>query len=200
MNNSKTSGLQDSGMVAGVFDVERLMAAATAQPAQREALLALMDKVCVTALREFEGARAAWGGGQPQQAAALVHALRGSIGTLGASIFAATSRELEAAVLEGAAAEALFDRAQRDLQASVDTALAWLARQPRLNVAPVATDSGAIARWKALLAERDIDAVTLYPQVRPALAALGPARTFAIDQAMARLDFAAALHLLGEQP
>lgn len=202
MTNNTTSGLQGGQQVfiAGVFDVERLMAAAAAQPAQREALLALMDKVCQAALREMDGALAAWRAGQPDQAAVLIHSLRGSIGTLGASLFAATSRELESAVKQGRATPALFERAQQELQASVQAAQAWLAAQPRLPRADSVADSGAVARWKTLLAERNIDAVTQYPQIRPALAALGPARATAIDHAMARLDFAGALHALGEQP
>lgn len=201
MTNSTAGGLpeHDRFFVPGVFDVARLMAAAATQPAQCEALLALMEKVCSVAPRDMDGAWAAWREGQPQQAAALIHALRGSIGTLGASLFAATSRELEAALRDGTASEQLFAAAQRQLQASVEAALAWLARQPRQPLAGTVAAGAELARWKTLLAERDLDAVTLYPRVRPALAPLGEARA-AIDQAMARLDFAAVLHLLGEQP
>lgn len=202
MTNNSTSGLQEGRQVfiAGVFDVERLMAAAAAQPAQRAALLALMDKVCRAAPDEWEEAVAAWRAGQPEQAAARIHSLRGSIGTLGASIFSATSRELEAALREGRATPALFERARQELHAAVAAAQAWLAGQPRQPVTGSVADSAALVRWKRLLAERNIDAVTEYPQVRAALAALGPARAAAIDQAMARLDFAGALHALGEQP
>lgn len=203
MTTNMTSGVQESrqGFIPGVFDVERLMVAAAAQPAQRDALLALMDKVCSAAPRELEGAWNAWREGQRQQSAALIHSLRGSIGTLGASIFSATSRELEAAVKDGLATAQLFHRAQGEMQETVDAALAWLARQPRLQPAGMdSTDSGALARWRGLLAEHNIDAVAQYRQVRPALAALGQARAADIDDAMARLDFAAVLHLLGEQP
>jgi two-component system, sensor histidine kinase and response regulator len=207
MTTSITSGVQESrqGFIPGVFDVERLMVAAAAQPAQRDALLALIGTVCGTAPRDLERAWSAWREGQRQQSATLIHSLRGSIGTLGAGIFSATSRELEAAVKEGLAAGHLFQRAQAELQATVDAALAWQARQPRLP--PAGMDSadsvergGALARWRALLAEHNIDAVAQYRQVRPALAALGQARVADIDDAMARLDFAAALQLLGELP
>jgi len=201
MTNSTAgdSPARDPGFVAGVFDVARLMAAAASQPVQREALLALMDKVCRVAPRDMDAARAAWREGEPRQAAALIHSLRGSIGTLGASIFSTTSRELEAALMAGTAGEQLFDAARRELQVSVDAALAWLARQPRLPVAGSVADDAALARWKALVAGRDIDAVAAYPQVRSALARLGPARAAAIEQAMARLDFSAVLSALGEQ-
>ncbi len=202
MTTGTTDGGQDRAreFIAGVFDVGRLMAAAAAHPVQREALLVLMDKVCSVAPRELDGALQAWREGRAAQAAALLHTLRGSIGTLGASAFAATSRELELAVKAGAADEQLFLRARRELQASVDAALAWLARQPRREAPPPAADVPAVAHWKALLAARDIDAATHYPQLRPALAALGPARAAAIDQAMARLDFAAVLDVLGDLP
>lgn len=203
MTTSTTSGMQESGQgfIPGVFDVERLMQTAATQPVQREALLALMDKVCSVARRDMEGAWHAWREGQPQQSAAMIHSLRGSIGALGASIFSATSRELEAAVRNGEATELQFNRAQGELQAAVDAALAWLARQPRQESDAVA-DSGAaaLARWKDMLAEHNIDAVALYRQVRPSLASLGQASAGAIDEAMARLDFATVLHLLGEQP
>lgn len=202
MTNSTAGGRpeKDPGFVAGVFDVARLMDAAASQPAQLEALLVLMEKVCRVAPRDMDGAWAAWREGQPAQAAALIHSLRGSIGTLGASIFTATSRELEIAIRTGAANEQRFAAARSELQASVDAAQSWLARQPRLSMAGTVADGAALARWKALVAGRDIDAVTEYPQVRTALASLGPARAAAIEQAMARLDFSAVLSALEGQP
>ncbi|MBY0238802.1 MAG: Hpt domain-containing protein [Burkholderiaceae bacterium] len=186
--------------VAGVFDVARLMTAAASQPVQREALLALMDKVCGVAPRELDDAWAAWRAGRAAQAVSMIHSLRGSIGTLGASVFTATARELEAAIKAGAATDRLFGAARRELQASVDAAQAWLACQPRLASAAPVADGAALARWKTLVAGRDIDAVTDYPHMRSALASLGPARAAAIDQAMARLDFPAVLSALGELP
>jgi HPt (histidine-containing phosphotransfer) domain-containing protein len=202
MTNSTTGGgpEKDTGFVAGVFDVARLMDAASSQPVQLEALLVLMEKVCRVAPRDMEGAWVAWREGRPGQAAELIHSLRGSIGTLGASIFTATSRELEIAIKTGTASEQRFEAARRELQASVEAAQAWLARQPRLSMAGMVADGAALARWKALVVGRDIDAVTEYPQVRSALASLGPARAAAIEQAMARLDFSAVLTALGEQP
>ncbi|WP_170305889.1 Hpt domain-containing protein [Pseudoduganella ginsengisoli] len=205
MTIGTTSGLQENGQgfIRGVFDVERLMAAAAAQPVQREALLALMDKVCSVAARDLEAAWVAWREGQLSESAARIHSLRGTIGTLGATVFSDTSRVLEAAVKDGRATQPQFDQARQQLLASVDAALAWLARQPRAQGAGhagIALDSSALQEWKTLLAERNIDAVAQYQQMKPALAKLGQTRAAAIDVAMARLDFAAVLHVLGEQP
>jgi HPt (histidine-containing phosphotransfer) domain-containing protein len=197
-----TSGLQDN-RGPGVFDVGRLMAASAASAGQREALLTLMDRVCGMALHDLDAAWSACREGRAAQGAAAIHALRGSIGTLGATVFAATSRELEAAVRNGQPAEALYERARRELQATVAAATAWLADQPRQPAPDAALDRSALARWKSLLAAQDIDAVALYRQVKPGLAVLaglGPAGAATIEQAMGRLDFAAVLAVLEELP
>lgn len=205
MTMGTTSGVQESGQgfVPGVFDVARLMAAAVAQPALHEALLALMDRVCSVAVHDLEAAWTVWREGRLSESGALIHTLRGSIGTLGATVFSDTSRVLEAAVLEGRATQALFDRARSELQVSIDAAQAWLARQPRAQAAGAGNslaDDSTLRRWKTLLAERDIDAVAQYHHVKPVLAGLGQARAAAIDAAMAQLDFAAVLHVLGDHP
>lgn len=196
-----TGGLQDNQQefIPGIFDVGRLMDAAAAHPGQREALLAVMDKLCRQALSDLDCALHLWRGAQAAQAAAAVHALRGSVGTLGATVFAATARELEAALKDGQPADALWARARQQLQASVDAAAAWLAPQPRLAATAEAPSHEALARWQALLAAQDIDAVTLYRQMKPGLAALPglePSGAAAIEHAMGRLDFTAVLAVL----
>lgn len=185
--------------IPNVFDVSRLLSART-PPRQREALLALLERLSGQACADLAAAREACRLGQYQEAAAALHALRGSIGTLGANHFAATSRELEAAVKGGRRelAEALFPRAGAELAEVAGAVRAWLDKQARaVPAAPVPDDLQlAMKIWKNLLSENNIDAVAQYHQLKDSLGAFDTTQRRAIQEAMARLDFPAVLAIL----
>ncbi|SFU98897.1 Hpt domain-containing protein [Pseudoduganella namucuonensis] len=184
--------------IPNVFDVSRLLSP-NSPPRQREALLALLERLGEQAGADLEAAREACRLGQYREAAAALHALRGSIGTLGANTFAATSRELEAAVKAGQRelAETLFPRAGAELAEVAGAVRAWLDRQAR-TAAPAPDDLElAMKKWKKLLSENNIDAVAQYHQLKNSLGILDTTRRNAIQEAMARLDFPAVLTILG---
>ncbi|WEF34402.1 PAS domain S-box protein [Pseudoduganella chitinolytica] len=190
---------------ATAFNVERLAALSAADAGQRQALVGLVERMAREAPAELARARAAWQEGDARAAASVLHALRGSVGSLGARDFAQASLQLEGALRDGreAVAVALFEDVARELNATTVAARAWLASQAPEVVEPEpAGEDQALAppgwaHWLALLAERDLDAVTQYETLRGWLARqLAPAQGAAVAAAMAALDFDAVLAAL----
>ncbi|WP_165390953.1 hybrid sensor histidine kinase/response regulator [Pseudoduganella lutea] len=172
------------------FDVDRLAALSARNPAQLQALVALVARMAREAPAELARARGAWQDGDGHGAARLLHALRGSVGSLGARTFASVTVELEGALREDRHEDAarLFDIAARELDATTDAARNWLAAQQQPEVPAAQPDD--VRRWIGLLRERDLDAATVYETLRGALAAqLDGAQQAAVAAAMAALDF-----------
>ncbi|GGB99837.1 PAS domain S-box protein [Pseudoduganella buxea] len=190
---------------AGSFNVDRLAALSAADSSQRQALVTLVERMAREAPAELTRARQAWQDGDGRAAAAVLHALRGAVGSLGARDFAAASLRLEMALREERAVEcaALFDEVVRELGATTAAARRWLAAQPAAAAMPA--PAGALPgeppaqwqRWLTLLTERDLDAVTLYEELRGwLLPQLAPAPLAAVTAGMAALDFDAVLAAL----
>ncbi|MDC8759150.1 CHASE domain-containing protein [Janthinobacterium fluminis] len=189
----------------GVFDPGQLLKYSNDNPALRATLCDLIRNMSVRAPLDTAAARAAWQDGRAAEAAHKLHGLRGSVGTLGAQRFAAAVLALETA-LRGASSgreAALFDAAQREIEATAAAARAWLAAQNALppadgeDDADAALDGARIEQWKALLAGQDLDACEGYAALRPALRRqLAADELAALDGAMERLDFKTALVLL----
>ncbi|WBS00361.1 PAS domain S-box protein [Pseudoduganella sp. SL102] len=179
------------------FDVERLAALSARNPAQMQSLVALVARMAREAPAELARARECWEDGDGGAAARILHALRGSVGSLGARTFAAITVELEAALREGRQDDAarLFEGAGRELGGTTASARDWLAGHRQAEVpAPAPED---VRRWITLLRERDLDASTVYETLRGALAEqLDSDGLAAIAAAMAALDFDRVLALL----
>ncbi|HEX8602622.1 MAG TPA: Hpt domain-containing protein, partial [Pseudoduganella sp.] len=168
-------------------------------PARLHALVALVARMAGEAPAELARARAAWIDADGTAAARMLHALRGSVGSLGARTFAGVTIELEAALREGRQDDAarLFGTAGRELDATTAAARRWLASQQGMAVP--ATQPEDLRRWVDLLRERDLDAVNLYETLRGPLAArLDAAQAAAVAAAMAALDFDGVLAMLPE--
>ncbi|WUR16193.1 PAS domain S-box protein [[Empedobacter] haloabium] len=189
---------------AATFNVDRLAALSAADAGQRQALVGLVERMAREAPAELGRARAVWQEGDAKTAASVLHALRGSVGSLGARDFAQVSLRLEGALRDGreAVATVLFEDVARELNATTAAARAWLATQAPAAPAPQGEhDADGMpagwAHWLALLAQRDLDAVTEYETLRGWLAGqLAPEQGAALAAAMAALDFDAVLAAL----
>jgi PAS domain S-box-containing protein len=184
----------------GVFDVQQLLHFGNDDPNHLLALLGLIRDVCGAAQGRFDSALTAWRAGDAGEAKRTLHSLRGSIGTLGARRFAASTLALEKAVQHGEGdIDAMFDQAATELTATLAALNAWLASQQGSGVPALAPgeSDGELARWQRQLAESNLAACDSYARVRPALAMrLDPARLAALDRAIEKLDFAGARQLL----
>ncbi|WP_338762432.1 PAS domain S-box protein [Massilia sp. METH4] len=191
------AAVQPEAPPARRFDVDRLAALSARNPAQLQSLVALVARMAGEAPAELARARHAWQGGDPAAAGKVLHALRGSVGSLGARTFAGVTVELEAALRDGREGDAarLFDTAGRELEATTEAARRWLAGQRQPEVPEAAPED--VRRWIALLRERDLDAATVYETLRGSLAArLDKEQQAAVAAGMAALDFDGVLAVL----
>lgn len=172
------------------FDVGRLAALSARDPAQLQALVRLVARMAREAPAELGRSHAMWRDGDGVGAGRILHALRGSVGSLGARTFAGVTVELEAALRESRQGDAarLFDTAMRELDATTAAARSWLAANEQPEVPAARPDD--VRRWIGLLRERDLDAASVYETLRPTLAAhLDTALQATVAGAMATLDF-----------
>ncbi|MBY0573285.1 MAG: response regulator [Undibacterium sp.] len=105
----------------------------------RNAFLGLIRNMVAAAMPQFEEGRLAWQEGRGQEAAQVIHRMRGALGTLGSDAFVEAAQQLEAAILETvnhatptkqvdqqALVEALFKKTKFVLQAAIEQAQQWL--------------------------------------------------------------------------
>ncbi len=114
---------------AAAFDPAMLNTIAAFDRVQFHTVCALVRQMVEAGLAPLEQARHTWQSGAPEQAARVVHGLRGSLGTLGARAFARESHRLEAALLGAAPEQAgvLFELALAEMARTIAQADAWLA-------------------------------------------------------------------------
>jgi CheY-like chemotaxis protein/HPt (histidine-containing phosphotransfer) domain-containing protein len=185
-----------------VFDVGPLLNAGKDDQDYVDTLIALIRKIVSNGLGPIAEAQLAWQEGRHGDAARSFHTLRGSLGYFGAQRFAATALQIELAIHDNdrARVDALFPRVEDDLQATLAAAQRWLAREGRPTSnrpAPADIEPAQLEELCALLQQQNLDACQHYERMRPALLAeLGSDGLIALDVAMDRLDFHAALALV----
>ncbi|CUI09031.1 response regulator [Massilia antarctica] len=108
-----------------------LIEIARGNPEHLAAVANLVRRVAGEGHQQFDQARVHWDAGRDLEAAMVLHALRGGIGSVGAKRFAAAALELEQSLKGEPAGDtaALFLSAARELDAAVDAAREWLAQQ-----------------------------------------------------------------------
>lgn len=111
-----------------VFDIEPLCAVAEGDAHYRQMLARMVSRTLDNGLTQLDEARDAWLEGRPDEAARMLHAMRGSLGTLGARRFAAISQKIEAAIRnqDNQQAGELFVQAHEVLKQALVAARAWL--------------------------------------------------------------------------
>ncbi|WP_229505936.1 response regulator [Massilia genomosp. 1] len=104
---------------------------AKGNPEHLAAVANLVRRVVGEGHQQFDQARVHWDAGRDEEAAKVLHMLRGGIGSVGAKRFAAASLELEQSLRGEPAGDtaALFLQAARELDAAVEAGRAWLAQQ-----------------------------------------------------------------------
>ena len=123
---------------AKVFDPDKLLEMSKDNPALRNALTSLIRNVVERAPRQFHDARLAWEDGRVEEAARLLHTMRGTIGTMGAPRFAEMARELESAIQASQESQGakMFDATQLALNETIAAAAAFLEAEAQ----PVSND------------------------------------------------------------
>ncbi|MET1080471.1 MAG: CHASE domain-containing protein [Pseudomonas sp.] len=185
-----------------VFDIEPLLSLGTDAPAYLDSLIAMVKRTVANGRSPVTDVQRAWQEGRPNDAAGLLHTLRGSLGTFGAKPFAATTLLLERAICENDAArvDALFPVLTQDLDATLAAAGRWLTRHAAQQAGAhqsLACDLTQLPELYALLQQQDLAACQLYNHMRSSLfAELGSDDRSALELAMEQLDFQAAIAVI----
>lgn len=184
-----------------VFDTEQLNRLTTGDASYREAIVTLLRKMIDKGTTDLNSARAAWREGRENDAARVLHTMRGSIGSIGAKRFADVALGLENAIRDSEveSVEPLFDTAIRELESAIEAASQWVAQHanPPGQITEGRLVTPALAQLQVLLSDQDMAAFELYADLRTALAERLPEQDMRIlDRAIDRLDFKAAYHCL----
>jgi two-component system sensor histidine kinase/response regulator len=184
----------------GQFDIAPLFD--QLQGPQRQVLVDVVRRQVAQLPAEQDAVELACATGDAAAAGAILHRLRGALGSLGADNFVAASRALEALLKAGdwPAVPAALERVSRELGLVRDDAVAWLAGQTAQAPPAASLPASDLLRFEELLAQRNMDACTLLAQLRDGLGVqFGDAFVARIDQHMDQLDFAGALQVLRER-
>lgn len=171
-------------------------------PAFLTTLATLLRKVIDAGLQPINDAQVAWEQGKGREAASILHGLRGNLGTLGASRFAATTQKIEDAIRgeENDIVVKLLEEARPELLATIAAANDWLQQHGEIeSIESVATalDVTELQRLCTQLEQQNLDALDLYAALKPSLQTNSAGfDAFAMSSAMENLDFATARQMI----
>jgi CheY-like chemotaxis protein len=190
-----------------VFAPEVMLAATGNNPATRAAVVSVCKELVAKAMAPLDDVRRHLQQGDSAAAGRILHGLRGSLGSVGAKLFAASALSLEQAIRVGDTSriEELVRDAQDALQAVIAAAQQWLEEQAPVPAAEVATalaaaDPQSLARFVHTLEQQDMDALMEFATLQPSLdVMLNPQAAAALAEAMSNLNFDEALSILKAQ-
>ncbi len=110
----------------GQFEISALLRMSESDSAQRKVLVHLIAGIVERSSGDLERAQSVWQNGEVDQAARLLHGLRGSIGSLGAKRFTAATLALEGAIRTGGGDSDLWAKAKNELEGTLVMAREWL--------------------------------------------------------------------------
>ncbi|MBB3212209.1 PAS domain S-box-containing protein [Herbaspirillum sp. Sphag1AN] len=193
------------------FDTQQIDELCLLDPAYAATLRKLVEGFVERGAQSLLKAKQLWEGGDGKESARVLHAMRGSFGTLGARKLAASALTLEKSIhaLDHVRVQQLFPGVEDDMRESLAAAADWLRRQT-LN-RPAATDvpaegveraavidPSALEHLNNLLDEQDIAACDVYATLVAALShQLSPEQMAALDHAMEHLAFEDARAIVG---
>jgi PAS domain S-box-containing protein len=211
----------------GVFEPEKILAFARGKTSRVNEITRMIGNIIERGEQPIDEVRAALAEGRDKDAARMLHTLKGSVGSFGATRLAAVAETAERAVLDKGSDKESDQPADQidaqliavtlELNATIDAARVWLAaqalaadRQPQTaaadsTAAAMGDDEPVTASQVTLLLqmlhEQNYDACNLYTQLRKSLANDAPAGGLrGLDNAIDRLDFVHARVLLLQLP
>lgn len=182
-------------------NLDRMVAAVGVDEARRQSLFNAIRVTCQSGVLPIQQAVAAWEGGDIREAAAVLHRLRGSLGSVGAGRFVEKSRALEAVLLAGedspGATRADWQRLEQDMADALAELETWLDQQASASgAAGKAADRGPVPSADELrellgcLQSHNLRAQSLYARLGGRLAGVMPDDSLArLETAMSQLDY-----------
>lgn len=115
------------------FDPSSFEALASAMPSALPKILESIENIINQSDNQFSLIQQAWQDQQSEDAARILHTMRGSVGTLGAKVFAALTLEIETSIKAGQAhkVEPLIQQAELALEKTTVQAQQWLEKHKK---------------------------------------------------------------------
>ncbi|MGJ9420257.1 response regulator [Massilia sp. CMS3.1] len=135
LNHTRKAGVStekrmETSKRPGIFDITALLTLSGNNPQKKSVLIRLISGIVDRAIDDLHQAESAWREGATDEPSKVLHALRGSVGSLGAKQFTTVSQTLERAIRSGHPDVAdLWADAEVSLQRTVTAADAWLKEQ-----------------------------------------------------------------------
>ncbi len=190
---------------AQVFALDAMLAATGNNPATRAAVVALSKELIAQGMAPLDAVSGHLQSGDSASACRLLHTLRGSLGSVGATLFALSASVLEHAIRaqEVGAWDALEQEVRLQLQAVIAAASEWLDKQaPVLPSVPLSGNlpPEVLERFAHALVQQDMNALMDYAKLQLDLdAVMTPSAAAALAAAMSNLSFDEALAVLKDQ-
>jgi len=183
---------------------EKLLNAA---PASAQKILDSMRALVDQAPQHVANLQLALNENRPDDAARILHTMRGSLGTLGAKSFAALASEIESGIRRHVLDEVpeLLHDALLELDKTIAATQAWLGQQQApdqvqvANVVSANLTAAQVENLRANLLQNNMAACDLFLEIYQSLKSAMPLRSFEkLEHAIKHLDFATAEAILKE--
>jgi len=204
----------------GVFEPEKILAFARGKASRVNEITRMIGNIIERGEQPIDDVRVALAENRVKDAARMLHTLKGSVGSFGATRLAAAAEKAERAVLDKQggdkqAIDAQLIAVTLELNATIDAARVWLAaqalvadRQPSTpsteNTGAAnhinAIDAGHLTQLLQMLHEQNFEACNLYAQLRSGFAQRSAVAVRDLDDAIERLDFTHARVMLLQIP
>lgn len=186
--------------VDGIFDLARLAALGDDQG---HTVAGLLGMLIANGTSDLDKLGHGWRDDAREAALGCLHAVRGTVGTFGASRLVAVVRELESALRDHASPlrlDALLADARAELMLTLAAAQAWRLRWHSEHALPATVVEGTqLAQLRQLLHGRNLAAIALFGKIELSLTDLiGAQATRDARAAIDRLDFARVLSLIAQ--
>ncbi|MFZ6819634.1 response regulator [Undibacterium sp. Ji22W] len=189
----------------GIFDPRPLEMLGKSDPKNMQKILASIGSVIQNASEQIRQVRAALDEHRLDDAARLLHTMRGSVGTLGAKLFAELSLKAELEIREGGKEDIddLLRTVEDALQKTIEAARLWLERKSAVNSSEQRTELSSVEGQKLIqqlmqyLQQNNIAACDVFPMVKENLSQKIPAVSMSqLEEHINSLDFKSANLLL----
>jgi two-component system sensor histidine kinase/response regulator len=189
-----------------VFDPRSLEILAAADPTHLQRILDSIGSMVDRASTQMLEVRRAFEAQQPEVAARLLHTMRGSVGTLGAKVFAIQTLRAENEIRDGGAnVDILLTSVEQELRKTIEAAQHWLSEKrlglstPNLAVLSIDDEPTTMEQFRQYLQQNDLAACDVFDTLKETLSQKISTDAFLLlEKNMSELNFAQAERILSQ--
>jgi HPt (histidine-containing phosphotransfer) domain-containing protein len=179
---------------------------AAADPKHLQRILDSISSMVERASTQMLDVRRAFEAQQPEVATRVLHTMRGSVGTLGAKVFAMQTLRAENEIRDGGAnVDMLLTSVEQELRKTIEAAQHWLSEKrlglstPNLTALSIDDESARMEQFRQYLQQNDLAACDVFDTLKETLSQKISMEAFLlIEKNMSELNFAQAERILSQ--